>query len=794
MAVDHNLKHKRKREEARKKTAQERERISQFEKIDENRKKTSYESWMGNWSTVLRYALKALKLVPSDKFYWEHARRAASELKDDVTLLKLLNQGWHQNLVIHTGDALTLAELTFRYSIKDVDLLQEVLTAILNDGDRFVGRLMVRNRKRAEYMLLTVQQQILKTQAGSDSLPDSKKPRTTPLKTADTAAPAATPAAAPTAAPSVDSVNKSTDVPPQEPLPNPHVHFEIDTADFLTVIDSSISTDIQSLNLTLSAYRLGFRSSYDQLICLGALSGVESFWHQQETARKVLRSFRGRAILADEVGLGKTIEACLILKEYILRGLVKSALILAPSSLINQWKEELKSKFDLDVVASTDTLFRENPEQFWQAPFLLVSLQTARSKRRMDEVCARSYDMLIVDEAHHLKNQTTMNWKLVNAIQKTFLLLLTATPVQNNLEELYNLVTLLKPGHLKTRKAFKEQFVVRGNPTDPQNRERLRDLLKEVMVRNTRSASQINLPPRFATTAKITSALEETQFYQELSRFASAVAEMKVSSLNRMVLRKLLEAAGSSHAAALAMLERIDLSLMNQDIESRIRHLLKLGKAIKESAKAIQVMDFLQASPDQKIVFVNHLATLSHLHGLIQRRGISCAVYQGSMTTDQKSAAIQSFRDGRRVLLATGSGGEGHNLQFCHILVNYDLPWNPMEIEQRIGRLHRIGQEKAVEVYNFCLSGTIEDEILEILDKKINMFELVVGEIDMILGRLQGDQEFSDMVYELWVTHPEETERKKAFNALAARIKRARSAYESSKELDEKLFQEDFGV
>ena len=270
--------------------------------------------------------------------------------------------------------------------------------------------------------------------------------------------------------------------------------------------------------------------------------------------------------------------------------------------------------------------------------------------------------------------------------------------------------------------------------------------------------------------------------------------EMNVPSLNRMVLRKLLEAAGSSHAAALAMIERIDLSRLNADIESRIRQLLKLGKAIKESAKAIQVMDFLQASIDQKIVFVNHLATLSYLHGLIQRKGISCAVYQGSMTADQKSAAIQSFRDGRRVLLATGSGGEGHNLQFCHILINYDLPWNPMEIEQRIGRLHRIGQEKAVEVYNFCLSGTIEDEILEILDKKINMFELVVGEIDMILGRLQGDQEFSDMVYELWVTHPEETERKKAFNALAARIKRARAAYESSKELDEKLFREDFGV
>jgi len=785
MAIDRNLKQKRKREEARKKNAQERERISQREKVDDCKYQLSSEARQKNWGNVLRLAQKGLKLAPSDRVLYDYACHAASALKDDMALLKLLSQGWHLNLVIHPANALILAELIFQYQTKDVDFLQEVLTAILNERKRFIRPLNVKDRKRAKYLLSVVRQMMLNKQILSKKLPDSKKSQAAPIDTGDIVEPAQ---------PVVDSVDKTTEEAPQEALPDPHVYFEIDTADFLNVIDAGISSDIQVLNLTLSAYRLGFRSSYDQLICLGALSGVESFWHQQETARKVLRSFRGRAILADEVGLGKTIEACLVLKEYILRGLVKSALILAPSSLINQWKEELKSKFGLDVAASTDPLFRENPEEFWQAPYLLVSLQTARSRRRMEAVCARSYDMLIVDEAHHLKNQTTLNWKLVNAIQKTFLLLLTATPVQNNLEELYNLVTLLKPGHLKTRKAFKDQFVVRGNPTDPQNRERLRDLLKEVMIRNTRSASQINLPPRFATTAKIASASEEALFYQELSRFASTVAGMNVPSLNRMVLRRLLEAAGSSHAAALAMIERVDFSRLNADVESRIRHMLKLGKAIKESAKAVQVMDFLQATSDQKIVFVNHLATLSYLHGLIQRKGISCAVYQGSMTADQKSAAIQSFRDGRRVLLATGSGGEGHNLQFCHVLINYDLPWNPMEIEQRIGRLHRIGQEKAVEVYNFCLSGTIEDEILEILDKKINMFELVVGEIDMILGRLQGDQEFSDMVYELWVTHPEEVERKKAFNALAARIKRARSAYESSKELDEKLFREDFGV
>ncbi len=790
MPVDRNLKQKRKREEARKKSAQERERINQREKIREKiedyRYRISHETRQENWVNVLRLTLKGLKLAPLDLFIFDHACHAASKSKEDMTLFKLLNHGWRHSLIVHPQNALVLADLAFENEPGNVDFLHEVIAAVLDKPNRFkAGRLSVQERKRAEYLLKVVRQMKKNKQVRSESLADSEKHQPTLPQTAHVPEPSPPPAI-------LDE--KAIAKAPEEPLPDPRVHFQIDTAEFLSVVGSGRSSDIQTLQLTLNAYSMGFCSSYDQLICLGALSGVESFWHQQETARKVLRSFRGRAILADEVGLGKTIEASLILKEYILRGLVKSALILAPSSLINQWKEELKSKFDLDVAASTDSAFRENPEQFWRSPYLLVSLQTARTRRHLDTVCARTYDMLIVDEAHHLKNQTTLNWKLVNAIQKTFLLLLTATPVQNNLEELYNLVTLLKPGHLKTRKAFKEAFVARGNPTDPQNRERLRELLKEVMVRNTRSASQIKLPPRFATTAKIASGPEESRFYLEISRFMADVADTNTPKLNRMVLRKLLEAAGSSHAAALAMLERMDSSGPDTEIRFRIGHLLKLGKTIKESAKALQVIDFLQATSDQKIVFVNHLATLSYLHALIQRKGIACAVYQGSMSSDQKSAAIQSFRDGRRVLLATGSGGEGHNLQFCHILINYDLPWNPMEIEQRIGRLHRIGQETAVEVYNFCASGTIEDEILEILDRKINMFELVVGEIDMILGRLQGDQEFSDMVYELWVTHPEEAERKKAFNALAARIKRARSAYESSKELDEKLFQEDFGV
>jgi SNF2 family DNA or RNA helicase len=505
-----------------------------------------------------------------------------------------------------------------------------------------------------------------------------------------------------------------------------------------------------------------------------------------------MKNFRGRAILADEVGLGKTIEAGLILKEYMMRGLVRSALILAPSSLVHQWQGELRDKFDIPFVSTNDPLFKQDPDRFWEEPFILASIQTAKTKRHFDTVTSRTYDIVIVDEAHHVKNRTTLNWKLVNAIQKTFLLMLTATPVQNSLEELYNLVTLLRPGHLKTQKAFKEEFVTRGNPTDPRNREKLRQLLKEVMVRNTRSVTQLHLPPRFATTVRISPSPAEEEFYQAISSFVGEQASKESSGPSKLALRKLLEAAGSSHYAALRMLER--MAQQKGKASDRAAELLTLGKLIPMGAKATKVMELLKASPDQKIIFVNYTATLEHLEQILKDHKIPHVVFHGSLTTAQKAEAIETFRKGRKVLLATGTGGEGHNLQFCHMMLNYDLPWNPMEIEQRIGRIHRIGQEKEVQVYNFCASGSIEDHILEVLDRKINMFELVVGEIDMILGRLQGEEEFSDLVYEIWVKHPDEAERKKAFDALAAKLKRARSAYQKSKELDEKLFQEDFGI
>jgi len=270
-----------------------------------------------------------------------------------------------------------------------------------------------------------------------------------------------------------------------------------------------------------------------------------------------MKTFRGRAILADEVGLGKTVEAGLILKEYMLRGWCGRLLILTPSSLMNNGRRSCQNKFAIPVASTNEPRFRQDPEQFWTEPLVLGLPPDRQLKRHFEAVTSRSYDMVIVDEAHHLKNRTTLNWKLVNSVQKSFLLMLTATPVQNNLEELFNLVTLLQPGHLKTLRAFKEEFMTRGNPTDPRNREKLRQLLKEVMVRNNPLRYPIAPAATVCTDGPGKSDVRRGSFLPGDQHLRQGTGSGKRFGDLTFTLRRLLETAGSSHLAALRMLEKM---------------------------------------------------------------------------------------------------------------------------------------------------------------------------------------------------------------------------------------------
>lgn len=552
----------------------------------------------------------------------------------------------------------------------------------------------------------------------------------------------------------------------------------------LTITD----TDRQAFRLRDEWAQLSLLQGFDDLLCLSALHGVETYWYQVESVRKVLRQFRGRVLLADEVGLGKTIEAGMVLKEYLLRGMAERILILTPATLVGQWQEEMLTKFDVEFATTYDSAARSDSLAFWSQPRVIASIATARRPEHQQALAQQNYDLVIVDEAHHLKNRATANWKLVNALNKRFLLLLSATPVQNSLIELYNLLTLLKPGIFKTEKEFRASYMTNGKPRVPANRDTMRDLMRDVMIRNTRSLVEVKLPPRHATTLRLEPTKEEAVCYAELSRLVQE-AHKSATTQQRLSLRHLLSAAGSTAAtAALAIGRYAD----KRKVSEAWRELQERYEALHLNSKEQALLDVLHRNPDEKkMVFVHHRETLLRLQTLAAENGLDCVLFEGRMTGPEKDRAIEYFRGEVPLLLCTESGGEGRNLQFCNTLINFDLPWNPMAIEQRIGRIHRIGQTRDVFIFNLALRGTLEERVLNILDEKINMFELVVGEIDAILGEMSEEQDFAELVFAAWVENTE-AERDEAFAFLGERLAEAKKEYDAVKALDEELFGEEF--
>jgi superfamily II DNA or RNA helicase len=530
--------------------------------------------------------------------------------------------------------------------------------------------------------------------------------------------------------------------------------------------------------------RLSLFEGFDELLCLPALQGVEAHWYQVETVRKVLKQYRGRVLLADEVGLGKTVEAGMVLKEYMLRGMAERILILTPASLVGQWRDEMLAKFGIECATSHDSLLRSDPAAFWAQPRIIASIASARRKEQAEILAGLNYDVVVVDEAHHLRDQSSASYQLVNRLQKRFLLLLSATPVQNSLLELYNLLTLLQPGIFKTQKEFRSVYMVPGKPREPANRERLRDLMRGVMVRNTRALAALRMPRRHASTLRAAPDAAEAACYEELTALVREAASGGEGA-HRLSLQHLLAAAGSSPGAAAGAIARF---AERHPGDKRWTALLARTRAIAAGAKEAALLRLLAQNPtEKKLVFVHHRDSLATLADRLRARKMPFAQFSGDMSGPQKDAAVEAFRDHVPVLLCTESGGEGRNLQFCNTLINFDIPWNPMAIEQRIGRIDRIGQLREVFIFNLVTAGTIEDSVLRILDEKINMFELVVGEVGAILGEIDEQQDFSTLVLDAWLQGTEQA-RADAFTKLENQLLAARREYEGVKQLDEALF------
>jgi superfamily II DNA or RNA helicase len=531
----------------------------------------------------------------------------------------------------------------------------------------------------------------------------------------------------------------------------------------------------------------------DRLISLASLPEFVPYPHQVNAVKAVISKFRGRALLCDEVGLGKTIEACLVMLEYLQRGLIKNALILAPPSLTGQWQEELRRKFGLDFVINDEPRF-----QGWdQHKFILASLSKAKLSPHREALCRREFDLVIVDEAHHLRNRSTKSWQLVSELKKRHILFLTATPMQNGLSDIYSLVTLLKPGHLKTYKEFQRQFVSRTSEFVPRNLDQLRGLLQGVMVRNKRSHTNVILSKRHARTIELEPETAESEYYERITalvrRAAFRTTDCGKPIVDAFSLQHLQLEAGSSIPATLPTLRKLAERDLPSSYREEILSVLERGKILAQSyasisSKAKALVDLLKSYGDKMIVFTRFHETLVFLSRYLQERGISTALFHGGMRRAEKDAEIQRFMDGAQVLISSESGGEGRNLQFCRALLNYDLPWNPMKIEQRIGRIHRLGQERDVHIFNLSARGTAESYVLQLLDKKINLFELVVGEVDMILGNLDEDKDFEEVIFNIWSQSQSDGEVASRLEVLGRKLAQAKAEYLSSQEFDDKVF------
>lgn len=514
------------------------------------------------------------------------------------------------------------------------------------------------------------------------------------------------------------------------------------------------------------------RPGFDTLICLPRLR-FEPFGYQLGAARAVLGRMRGRAILADEVGLGKTVEAGIVISELMLRSQAKNVLVVAPVGLLEQWREELDRKFALpsQIIGRTWRPGTGNGEQ----AIVLASMATARREPLARTLKAVPWDMVVVDEAHRVKNPRSASGRLVRSLTSRHLLLLTATPVENRLMDLFELVSLASPGLLGTASEFRANY---SDTTQPENLERLREVMGRAMVRHRRSEVALMLPRRLAQTHRLTPGPEEAELYDLITRRVRAEARHSAPSkaLSLIALQRL---AGSHPALTGPLLTKNGWD----DLADQVG---QIGQTEK-SKLLIQMLLEHTSKGEKVLVFTAFRPTLDELARLAGEAGIEAAAYHGGLSRRDKDRVMERFRDEAPVLLATESAGEGRNLQFCRKMINFDLPWNPMQIEQRLGRIHRIGQTRDVLLTNLVTRGTIEDRILQVLEAKINLFELVVGELDMILGRVDEDFDFEASVFRAHVESDDDLHLESRLEEIGKQLAGARMSYLASRDRIDEL-------
>ncbi len=539
--------------------------------------------------------------------------------------------------------------------------------------------------------------------------------------------------------------------------------------------------------LALEAKRLEFASEYDPLLAMST-SKIDPLPFQVEAVYGyILKLPRIRFLIADDPGAGKTIMAGLIIKELKLRGLVERILIVAPGHLKDQWRRELKERFQESfVVVDRNTMNNNFMENVWEKESqVITSIDFAKQEDILPSLRSVHWDLVIVDEAHKMsaykygnKTKKTDRYRLGEVLSKTseHLIFLTATPHKGDPENFRLLLDLLEPGFFATKELIEESIRNKDNPLFIRRlKEDLRDFEGRPLFTN-----------RYPITVEFNLSDDEKKLYNELSKyvisqynkalevdkkgniaFALLILQRRMASSCYALLKslerrkkRLEEFPTSSTPKTIPDLEEVEdydeeerikqeklwegISLakneeeLQREIET-IEKLINMAKKVVEQEKEVKLVELKKAiekgfnkireigGNEKILIFTESRDTLEYLVGKIKSWGYKVNYIHGGMSLEDRIAAEGVFKHESQIMVATEAAGEGINLQFCHLMINYDLPWNPNKLEQRMGRIHRYGQQKDVYIFNLVAKDTREGMVLHKILNKIEEIRKAMG-------------------------------------------------------------------
>lgn len=551
-------------------------------------------------------------------------------------------------------------------------------------------------------------------------------------------------------------------------------------------------------------------------------SGIIPLPHQLHVLNRAMETNNIRYILADEVGLGKTIEAGMIIRELKSRGLVSRILVVCPTGLVTQWASEMQEKFhekfQVILPSDYDTIRRltDNDDVYGQFDQVISPMDSIKpiekhagwseekvekyNEERIYSIINSGWDLIIIDEAHRVAGSSgeVARYKLGNLLAQAspYLLLLSATPHNGKTEPFLRLIRLLDADAFPNAKSIvREQvapFLIRtekreaidnnGNllfknrithlvtiSWDERNnlQRELYEMVSSYVAKTYNKALRnrkknmcliflLIIMQRMVTssTAAIRQSLERR--LNVLLEQRTCVGNLREEDLDELNIEDGVEDA----------LEAISLD-MELEIEE-LKQIISLAKQAQfqnQDAKVEPLLNEIDAilSEDRTqkvIIFTEFVATQTYLQELLVNRGYTVTILNGGMSIDERNAAMQEFKTSTSIFISTDAGGEGLNLQFANIIINYDLPWNPMKIEQRCGRVDRIGQQRDVHIYNFIVGETVENRVREVLEEKLSVIlkEMGVEKYSDVLDSEVAECDFTD-VYMRSIGHASQVEK-----------------------------------